>query len=1154
MAKEAKSAVPATPARSSGTRTEGSGRSGSSFATPSTLASINERSDSFDEPMDYSDAKEDDEEDDLEDKAAMPELSEAAAVSAGRSGGVRSLARNLTEELNEVAGPEPANGYDEDESDDHRSSAMAEDANSRPNGGRPPLNGDTLAANRVLGRYLELMKVKSNWMRSFAPEVVRQAIWMELGGELTVPVESWNTRQVAEDTVQLLRAMGCEPQVFPTEADLRAWAPEDAATALRKWKQKLRSAFGVAEAGVSRPPNVRHASDPVDPSMIPLPSTPGRRPRGSTEAGIFSAQGATSTYFQDSHMVTPRSASRTERLAREAEGYRTAPTAGRSASRTPSRRYDLRDDSSDEDSFDVGDTGGDLTGEWARQIRELSAVENDSATPRLEIATHLPLGNIKPYLGLRDKSEKSMQWLRAFIYEMKGTHTPPNEWCMAFELSLQDGALHWYRQLPRKTRRTWKLLSDAFIKYYCSRFNQSAKARYYSAKREEKEHVCDYLNRLNGYARNAGVQFEHGGRDAKDHVEHFLDSCEDRGLEERLCHVRVKNIHDLEDMINDILRRRERKSGRESSVRRPRGQEVARRRDGGRSEDPRDGYRRDRRHREDDRRREDRYRDDNRRRDDQQYRPRVTLTDALTNIVTALNAGRSADARGGYPEVYNGGYDDTEEYGPESHSGDDDRYSEGYSDDGYASTEDRGHVAAANDTERRNAAEGTFARADNRRPRASNGQRPATPRLEIATHFPLGNIKPYLGLRDKSEKSMQWLRAFIYEMKGTHTPPNEWCMAFELSLQDGALHWYRQLPRKTRRTWKVLSDAFIKYYCSRFNQSAKARYYSAKREEKEHVCDYLNRLNGYARNAGVQFEHGGRDAKDHVQHFLDSCEDRGLEERLCHVRVKNIHDLEDMINDILRRRERKSGRESSVRRPRGQEVARRRDGGRSEDPRDGYRRDRRHREDDRRREDRYRDDNRRRDDQQHRPRVTLTDALTNIVTALNAGRSADTRGGYPEVYNGGYDDTEEYGPESHSGDDDRYSEGYSDDGYASTEDRGHVTAANDTERRNAAEGTFARADNRRPRASNGQRPYDRDDQRRNSTGRDGRRQYGPCAAYGGLTHSAHYCFKRCKMCKQVHDAGKCEAFQELTNLLRAKVEKKDLSPELQELVYGSHLN
>uniref|UniRef100_H3H074 Uncharacterized protein n=1 Tax=Phytophthora ramorum TaxID=164328 RepID=H3H074_PHYRM len=121
--------------------------------------------------MDYSDAKEDDEEDDLEEKAAMPELSEAAAVSAGPSGGMKSLARNLTEELNEVAGPEPAHSYGEDGSDEKRSSVMAEDANSRPNGGLPSLNGDTPAANRVLGRYLELMKVKSNWMRSFAPEV-----------------------------------------------------------------------------------------------------------------------------------------------------------------------------------------------------------------------------------------------------------------------------------------------------------------------------------------------------------------------------------------------------------------------------------------------------------------------------------------------------------------------------------------------------------------------------------------------------------------------------------------------------------------------------------------------------------------------------------------------------------------------------------------------------------------------------------------------------------------------------------------------------------------------------------------------------------------------------------------------------------------------
>ncbi|OWY91784.1 hypothetical protein PHMEG_00039494, partial [Phytophthora megakarya] len=386
---------------------------------------------------------------------------------------------------------------------------------------------------------------KSSWMQMFSPTLVRQAVWMNLGGELVVPIDSTSTRQVAQDTVLLLKAMGCEPQRFPSDAALDDWAPADTGTALRKWKKKLRAAFGVEEIAPGRQVMARRAFIPADPSQVPLPQTPVKQ--NDPPTGVFGSEG--SPYMHDSHMVTPRSASRQDQIG---------PT------QRPDRCYDLNEDSSDDgkDLLDVDNLEGDLTEEWARQIRELSAKEEKNSTPRIEITTHLPLGNIKAFSGYRHKSEKSMQWLRTFIYEMKGTHTPPNEWCMAFELSLQDGALHWYRQLPRKTRRTWKLLSDAFIKYYCSKFNQ---ARYYSAKREDKEHVCDYLNRLNGYARNAGVQFENGGREAKDHVEHFLDTCDDRGLEERLCHVRVKDIHDLEDMINDISKRRDRKSKRESS-------------------------------------------------------------------------------------------------------------------------------------------------------------------------------------------------------------------------------------------------------------------------------------------------------------------------------------------------------------------------------------------------------------------------------------------------------------------------------------------------------------------------------------------------------------------------------------------------------------
>ncbi|OWY99670.1 LOW QUALITY PROTEIN: hypothetical protein PHMEG_00029294 [Phytophthora megakarya] len=408
-----------------------------------------------------------------------------------------------------------------------------------------------------------------------------------------------------------------------------------------------------------------------------------------------------------------------------------------------------------------------------------------------------------------------------------------------------------------------------------------------------------------------------------------------------------------------------------------------------------------------------------------------------------------------------------------------------------------------------------------------------TPSIEITTHLSLGNIKAFSGNRNKSEKSMQWLRTFIYEMKRTHTRPNDWCMAFELSLQDGALHWYRQLPRKTRRTWKLLGDAFIKYYCSKFNQSAKARYYSAKREGKEYVCDYLNRLNGYTSNAGVQFENGGREAKDHVEHFLDTCDDRGLEERLCHVRVKDIHDLEDMINDILKRRDQKSKRDSSVRRSSGQDGGRRHDSGRNEDSRSNYRRD-----------------DRRRDESPYRPRITLAEAISDLVTALNetsVGSQTSQQAPYDQEYESNEDS---FGDGERRDDEGRYSNRGSEYDYAGEDERGHVAAANDHERRAAAEGTFARSDSRRSKGD-GQFNNDRGFARDN---RNGRQQYGPCAACGGLTHSVHYCYKRCKMCKQVHDAGKWEAFNELASLLRSKVDKNDLTPMLQSVVYGNHLN
>ncbi|GMF14695.1 unnamed protein product [Phytophthora fragariaefolia] len=460
------------------------------------------------------------------------DASDEARVSAGRSGAPRPITRNLAGKFDGVAKPEPARDDSGSENEVSDKKPADDTVIRKLPGNRPPMNSSTPAANRVIGRILDQMMESSDWIRQFTTKAVRQALCVELSGELAWPVNTMSAVKVAEDTVSLLRAMGLEPQTNPSEAVLRDCPPAIAGKELKRWKRKLRLSFGTSNIGLKTPPTVRPKGD-ADPSQIPLPQTPKKNEHGkeSDDYGVFGVKTEGTPYFQDSHMVTPWSSNRADRLARDTEASNAQRGDARASSGRSRRRFVPRDDSSDDDSgeddfYRKEDAEyDDPSDELARQVREVNEMERLNSTPRLELSTHRPLAQIKAFSGLRNKSENSMQWLRTFVYEMKGTRSPPNEWCTAFELSLGDGAVHWYRHLPRKTKRQWKLLSDTFIKYYCSQSRQSAKARYYSAKREGSEHVCDYLNRLNGYARNAGVQFEKGGRESKEHVNRFLESC-----------------------------------------------------------------------------------------------------------------------------------------------------------------------------------------------------------------------------------------------------------------------------------------------------------------------------------------------------------------------------------------------------------------------------------------------------------------------------------------------------------------------------------------------------------------------------------------------------------------------------------------------------
>ncbi|POM63156.1 LOW QUALITY PROTEIN: hypothetical protein PHPALM_27582 [Phytophthora palmivora] len=72
-----------------------------------------------------------------------------------------------------------------------------------------------------------------------------------------------------------------------------------------------------------------------------------------------------------------------------------------------------------------------------------------------------------------------------------------------------------------------------------------------------------------------------------------------------------------------------------------------------------------------------------------------------------------------------------------------------------------------------------------------------------------------------------------------------------------------------------------------------------------------------------------------------------------------------------------------------------------------------------------------------------------------------------------------------------------------------------------------------------------------------RQQYGPCAACGGMGHSAHFCRKRCKFCKQIHEVGQCELFrryEKLAFFVKNNVDKSKVPEELQDLYTPSDLN
>ncbi|POM70467.1 LOW QUALITY PROTEIN: Hypothetical protein PHPALM_13086 [Phytophthora palmivora] len=497
-----------------------------------------------------SDEKKDDE--DYEEKAELGYVKTTAellgevgelSLQVGRMGVPRPVERNLAAE------------FGEDADDEDQGVAQGERLPLVP---RATRNADTPSANKVLAQLGGEMMRDSEWMKLFAPVPLAQARWPSLGPLLAGLMEWSDTAEVAETTILLLQAMGFRVTSRPSPWILSDWNLDLASVELLRWRGKLRKAFGLQmvvfqlggmEYQLGEMPNStsqgpKGGQPATNPSKITTMKTP------ETKKGERFRATAGTPYFEDSHML---SQNRT-RLGRN--------------------KWESEEDNSAEAEEDSDDDHG------YRPSRDdtIYHLSNDrceqGGSQYLELRSHVSLDKIAQFDGRQYRSDDSLQWLKRFIYEMKGTHMPQDSWCEPFSLSLGRTAKSWYRQLPRKAQTRWNLLSEAFLDYYCSQFDQSART--------------DDLRLL-----DSAKWYERGGADAADHVEQFLLNCGDDDIMDMLYPLQLNDSHRVEQIINKKILGEKRKKQRDRLVSGRSRDEMRRddRRNDRRRDDKRDGRR-----------------------------------------------------------------------------------------------------------------------------------------------------------------------------------------------------------------------------------------------------------------------------------------------------------------------------------------------------------------------------------------------------------------------------------------------------------------------------------------------------------------------------------------------------------------------------------
>jgi hypothetical protein len=185
-----------------------------------------------------------------------------------------------------------------------------------------------------------------------------------------------------------------------------------------------------------------------------------------------------------------------------------------------------------------------------RESEMESSCDEDDDKSRVTLRTFVPLDSIKNFDGEENNPDKAHQWLDRFKHVARSAGWTEKEKIKNFSMYMANYAKQWHIQLPVIYTKQWSVLEKKFRKTFCVDETSSTQ-KYYDAYRKGNESPKQYLWRLNALAKKANISIR-PGLSGGQHVRQFLKTVDDEELCSQIQPLRLKDVDELLEIIEEI--------------------------------------------------------------------------------------------------------------------------------------------------------------------------------------------------------------------------------------------------------------------------------------------------------------------------------------------------------------------------------------------------------------------------------------------------------------------------------------------------------------------------------------------------------------------------------------------------------------------------